>query len=161
MKKYTIILFSLFALRANAQFIPKQITINLMPVVVSSNKYYFDSKRIKFEEIVLPLISFNDKKINNYIKVIHILKDTRGLLILAPTLLFFYLNHDPNSSLTNFDLTRNILFGTFVALVTLDIVDMLLKHKTINRYNNLVLAPSASFLPGNELKIGLQFGIRF
>ncbi len=151
----------LVGIQANAQYSPKQITIVLSPIIISNGKYYFESKRVKFEDIMLPLISLNDQKINNRIKIIQTLKDIRKPIWLASTLYFLYLNSDPNQSVTNFDLSRNILIASTISILSLEIFDIIVKRNTVKQYNEIILQPAASLLPSNKLNIGIGIRIRF
>ena len=61
---FSLIIFFITSYNAQCQFKPHLITINLSPIVIENGKYYYDGRRVKFEDVVMPLIAVNDEQIN-------------------------------------------------------------------------------------------------
>lgn len=148
------VFFGLLNAKAQNQNINRQITINLSPIVIENGKYFYDGRRLKFEEIVMPLIAINDEKVNRKIKVINTLRDTRRFVVAGPLLFLLYNMSNQQKASAKFDENRNLLWGSFITLAVFDASISLIKRSTIKRYNEVVLQPSAQLLPG-----GLAFGI--
>lgn len=160
MKKLIPVLLVLFSLQAKAQFTPKQITINLTPIVVENGKYFYDGKRVKFEEFVFPMLALNDKILNRKIKFVHTFEDIQKLVLAAPLIIYLILNNNQSNYFNNFDATRNLIFSALIASLSLRITDILLKRSVINRYNAIVLQPTSSLLPSNQVMTGIGLTFR-
>lgn len=156
MKKFISIAFILVAFNSYGQFKSRQITINLSPIAIQSGKYYFNGRRVNFEEIVLPLIAVQDDQINRNLKTIHVMHDIRKPLYLAPLLYYLYINNTATNATNNFDLNRKIVLGSFIFFNLFEIVNVLIKRRAINRYNDVVLQPLGLVLPGNGFSLGIR-----
>lgn len=149
------IFFGLFNSKAQNQNDGKQVIISLSPIVIENGKYFYDGRRVKFEEVVMPLIVLNDEKVNRKIKWINTLRDTRRFIAPAPLLFLLYNMSSQQKATNNFDENRNLLWGSVAMLATFEITISLIKRSAVNRYNSVVLRPSAQII-SNQLNVGLS-----
>ncbi len=154
---FSLIIFFITSYNAQCQFKPHLITINLSPIVIENGKYYYDGRRVKFEDVVMPLIAVNDEQINQKLKVIQTLKDIRKPLTLAPILFYLYTSNNVQNAVNSFDLNRKVLIGSIAVVGLLDLTNAIIKRKIIKKYNTIVLQPRASLLPSNGIHIGIDF----
>ncbi len=155
-KYHLLIIQILFSIAAFSQVPQKQITISLSPIVTANGKYYFNERRVRFDEISFLMKTLNDDRIDHQFKVIQTLIDVRRPIILASVVYVLSTSGNGQSSSNNIETNRNVMIGTIIFAGLTDLVNEHLKRKIIMRYNSIVLQPGASILPGNGFSIGVR-----
>jgi hypothetical protein len=139
------------------KFEPKEITIKLSPIIMERGKYYYEGKRVRFEEVVMPLMATNDDIVDKRLRLIHTMTDARRLIYYAELGYTLYLIS--NAATTS----GNQVFATFIGFVILNelynLSILLAQKKAVDRYNDVVLQPSFSL--GQRGTPLLGFRIRF
>ncbi|HTH54947.1 MAG TPA: hypothetical protein VL728_02800 [Cyclobacteriaceae bacterium] len=134
----------------------KQICLTLSPIVVENGKYYFNEKRVKYEEIVLPLMSVNDRIINKKVKTVRTMRELFKPIFIAETL--YLINAQLNCPYTQREFQR-IAYAYIGILVFNELYHLsitVVKRKTVARYNDLVMQPLAAISPAMGLSIGCK-----
>lgn len=148
-----------FCNAGHAQIKSRQISIDVHPIVSQNGKYYFNQQRVRFETLLLPLLSLNDTGINKNLRVINLLHDG-GKLLTTGSLVYVLLSSGNQQQFSNnFYETRSIIIGTFVATLLLKATGALFRNKAIKRYNSIVLRPHAGVSWSDNVNVGLT--IRF
>ena len=137
----TILILFIFS-GSKAQGI-KQITINLSPIVVDNGRYYYDGRRVKFEGVIIPLIAVHDVKIDQNLKSINIIQDLRVVATTTPLVFALYNLSNQQRAVNNFNRNRNLLWGSVGFVTLFNISISIVKRKTINRYNEIILQPTS------------------
>jgi hypothetical protein len=145
-KFISTIVLVLFGLISNAQY-AKQITVNLYPIIIENGRYFYDGRRVNFEEVVMPLISINDQKIDQKLKLLNTLKDIRHVVATVPLVIFLVNMSNQQQTVNSFNRNRNVLWVSVATVIMFDISISVIKKSTINRYNDIILSPSAQLSP--------------
>ncbi|MBS1682403.1 MAG: hypothetical protein JST48_11875 [Bacteroidetes bacterium] len=136
-------------------FQPRTITVELRPILIQKGKYYFDNRRVKYEDVGFLLMAVHDAKIDRKMKVIRTLKDIRIPLGLLPLLYARQLNQP-----TSFSAMQDqayFFLGYLLFLYAFDGARSLVQSSAIKRYNEVVVQPTVSLQPGNGVNVGLNF----
>ena len=169
--KYLVILICLSAIsfRVNGQYyqkrnskseqnnyLPRQVTIELSPITVQNGKYYFDNRRVKFEEIVLPLISVNDKIVDHRLRVVRTMTDLRRPLRLLPLFYLTTISSRLPTTGSGYLSVIYTLWGIEAFFILYDISISITKRSAINRYNEVIIQPTVSLQPNSGANLGLS-----
>ena len=167
MKVLTLVLLVFISLNANGQndqqqgnvpltnFTPRLISIPLSPIVLEKGKYFYDGRRVNFEDIVLPLVSINDPKVDHQLKVVHTMTDLiRPVRYLSFIYLIYLANHLRYVQ-GGYDIYLNNLVGVFIFQELYIASISIPKRRAIKRYNEVVIQPSAAMMPGNGFSLGI------
>jgi hypothetical protein len=138
---------------------PKQITLVLHPVVIENGKYYFDGRPITYDGLMLPMISLNDEKTNQRMRTVRTLINLRRPI---KYLGFAYVTLAGLNAVHTQQGQEAYIYTTISIFVLYQLYDLsitMAKGSAINRYNEVVLQPSASISPNMGLSLGCT--IRF
>jgi hypothetical protein len=143
------------------QFVPRQIMINLSPIIPDRGRYFYEGRRVRFEEVVLPLISINDVIVNRRLEVVRTLTDVYKAIFYAE--IGYILFIETNAAAGHARLRYSKVLVTFIGMLVFDelykLAILIAKKKTIDRYNEVVLQPSFSLGQRGGPTLGLN--IRF
>jgi hypothetical protein len=154
---YTIL--ALFVVVASVAQQSKQITIDLSPVVIERGNYYFNGQRVTFDAMMIPLISLQDDKINKKLKVMNTTKDVFKFAVAITSTYFLIQSVSANQqSQSTYQLNKGLIWGTIGVITIQAITIPILKRGIINRYNEVVVQPTAQFSPSG---FGAGFVIKF
>jgi len=159
MKYLPLLVVTAISFQSNSQYYHKrdtvpgaylrQVTISLSPIVIHNGKYFFDCRRVKFEEMLLPLVSVDDQSVDHRLKVVRTLKDLRPVINNAGFVYTTYLASHVPPTQGGLNTLLNNLIGVYVFRVLYDVGISLEKRSAINRYNKVVLQKRDS-IPGNN-----------
>jgi hypothetical protein len=136
------IVFSSFAQRS------KQITIDLSPVVIENGKYIFNGHRVSFDAMMIPFTSLNDDNINKKIKVMNTTRDVFKIVIALPLIYLFAQSLSASQQQGSiYQSNKAMIWGTTGVIVAQSITMPIMRRGIINRYNEVVLQPTAQLLP--------------
>jgi hypothetical protein len=167
MKFSTLVCLVFFSLRTTGQnspqqgnlpltnFTPRSISIPLSPIVLENGKYFYDGRRVYFEDIVLPLVSINDHIVDRQLKVVRTMTDMiRPLRYLSFIYLIYLANHLLYTQ-GGYNIYLNNIIGVFIFQELYLASISIPKRKAIKRYNEVVVHPSAAIMPGSGFSVGI------
>lgn len=134
----------------------RQITITLSPIVIQNGKYYFEGRRIQFEEFALALVSVHDNVVDHRLKVVRTLTDLRPFVFYGGSIYLTYLAINLPPTRGGFNTYINNIIGVFVFETLYRLSISIAKRSAINRYNDVVLLPTADVTSGGSISIGLK-----
>jgi hypothetical protein len=169
MKVLTMVLFVFILVKANGQkqqtdvpstnITPRLISIPLSPIVLENGKYFYDGRRVNFEEIVLPMMALNDRIVDHQLKVVRTMTDLiRPVRYLGFIYLISLANHLRYAQ-GGYDIFLTNVIGVFIIQELYIASISIPRRKAIKRYNEVVIQPSAAIMPAGSFSLGIT--VRF
>ncbi|GHN00963.1 hypothetical protein WSM22_24520 [Cytophagales bacterium WSM2-2] len=151
------------SINSNAQYYqadknhhPKQVLVALSPIAIENRTYFYDGKRVNFENLVFPLISIHDQQVDRNLKTIRKLKFIHNSIRWIPTLYALQFLTGRANPQKNLDTFLTVFWGVVAVDLGLEIAINRVKRKAINKYNEIVLSPTTSYAPDSGLNFGLK-----
>jgi hypothetical protein len=140
------------------QFFPRQLTLPLYPIIIEGGKYFYDGHRVQFEDVVLLLNGVDDPILEKRMKTVRTLNDFRKVLRYVNLAFLLLVVHQSITGAVNPDTGFIAIVGVFAFNELYALSITLMKKKTINRYNDVVLQPSFSFNNrGGQVGVRIRF----
>jgi hypothetical protein len=132
----------------------KQITIDLSPIILSHGRYYYDGRHVRYEQLTMPLLAVKDSVVDHYMKSAMKTRLIGAVFQLGTGLTYTILLASKNPA-NNINLLLGFYLGQILLGQAIRQLTVSPQRKAVDRYNEIILQPSAFALPGYGVSLGV------